>query len=114
MDPELAKIITEQARNDHYRAGIITLFGCVIAELADIIPKDRREHIVRSWRKLHLSKIDKDVAHIQGSIGVFNFIEESLFGTNDLDGESIRIIGRQMLDEMEPDVRVLLDLKEQP
>ena len=95
-------------RNILYMSGCdcystLAFFGCVVAELSHLIPKDRREHILKSWRKLHLDKIGKDVEHVEDSIKAFNLIEQTIFGTSDLDGESIRLVGRQMLDEMEPD-----------
>ncbi len=110
MDSDLAKTIADRARNDHYVTGLLTLFGCVIAEISKDIPVDRREHIMRRWRKIHLQKIREDVDHVQRNISTLSSVEKILFGTSDIDGETIRVIGRQMLDEMEPGIRGLLAL----
>ena len=112
MDTDLAKVIAERARTDHYMSGLLTLFGCVIAEIAKDIPVDRREHIMRCWKKLHLQKINEDVDHVQRNISTLTFVEKVLFGTSGIDGETIRVLGKQMLDEMEPGIRVLLALED--
>lgn len=112
MDPDLAKGITERARNDYYQSGMLTLFGFVVSEISRDLPIDRREHILRRWKQVHLQKLNEDVARVQQDPSTFSFVEKVLFGTNDLDGESVRVLGRQLINEMEPGIRALLGLKD--
>ncbi len=114
MDEDPAKIVADRAREGHYRAAMLMLFKCVITEVTDSVSVERRERILQNWRKLHLEQINETVAHVEEHIGLFKIVERNIFGTSDIDGETVRIIERKLLDEVETEIRELLGLEVKP
>lgn len=96
----------------YYGNGMLTLLGCVLYEISQDIPVDRRERIMIMWKRIHMGKLNADVHKIQKNLPALTFIEKTLFGTGDIDGESVRVLGKKLIDEMEPDFRKLLSLED--